>query len=84
MSETELFITGVQNMREAQKDFFENRTRSNLATCKQLEGWVDAWLEKHITEKVQLDFYRQGFQTGETAAVYNVGDEIKDENAGAT
>ena len=84
MSETELFITGVLRMREAQKEFFENRTRSNLAKCKQLETWVDEWLEKHITEKVQLDFYRQGFQTNETPGVYNVSDETEEKKAGAT
>ena len=38
------FTTLVARMREAQKKYFKDRTQSALATSKQLERQVDAWL----------------------------------------
>lgn len=56
MTTHEKFITMVLAMREAQRDLEElpnERTRREvvkLSTC------VDTWLQKYVTEKVQLDF----------------------------
>lgn len=84
MSPTEEFITLVNVMREAQKEFDLQPTRGNLAEKQKREMRVDTWIQKHIAEKVQLELWTRSTKTGETAGVYNVGDEIKDENASAT
>ena len=106
MTPTEEFITLVTVMSEAQKDADENPTRGNMNEKQKRELRVDAWIQKYVAEKVQLELWTRSIeadgklmptpsfdtwvkddgaiQTGETAGVYNVGDEIKDENAGAT
>lgn len=45
------FIELVKAMREAQKDYFKNRTQSGLVRAKNLERQVDTQLEKHTKEK---------------------------------
>lgn len=84
MSSTEEFITLVTVMREAQKDADENPTRGNMNEKQKRELRVDAWIQKHVAEKVQLELWTRSIATNETRGVYNVGDEINDENASAT
>jgi hypothetical protein len=80
---SEEFITLVASMREAQRDYFDNRTRAGLAECKKLETRVDEWLAKHVRDVAQLDCWTRSVKSTELPGVYNVGDESEPEEAAA-
>jgi hypothetical protein len=43
------FVTKVREMRQAQKDYFKNRLKSDLVKSKSLEREVDQALEEGVT-----------------------------------
>lgn len=51
------FKEAVKKMREAQKEFYKARTRSNLAEAKRLEKVVDEMLKKLEEESEQLSLF---------------------------
>lgn len=77
MSTTEQFITLVAKMRDAQRMRADEPTRANVKACEDIEFKVDAWLQKHIAEKVQLELWTRGMQTDEQPGAYNVTRETK-------
>ena len=79
---SELLITMVIAMREAQKEYDEQPTRSNLAERNKNEMRVDTWIQKHIAEKVQLELWTRSVKSSETPGAYNVDHEIEKEEAG--
>lgn len=84
MSAHDDFVTMVMKMRAAQKDFFETKKRSSMVIAVKLETQVDQFLEKYVSEKVQLEMWARSMQTDEMPGVYNVANETKTEQGSAT
>lgn len=75
---SEQFITLVGEMREAQREYFEHHRQSDLQRAQRLEARVDAWIERHVTDLVQLLMWTASSRTDEEPGVYNVAsDETK-------
>lgn len=51
MNEFTNFIQLVKAMRDAQNNYFRNRTQTDLTRAKNLERQVDVQIEKHIKGK---------------------------------
>jgi hypothetical protein len=79
---SEQFITLVAAMRDAQRSYFDLRTRSLLAECKRLEQRVDEWLQNYTAEKVQLEMWSRSMRTDETPGAYNVEHDGETEESG--
>jgi len=77
MTTHEEFITMVLAMREAQIEFFETHRAGALAEAKKYETRVDAWLQKHISEKVQLELWVRSVKSSESPGVYDVDRDDK-------
>ena len=78
------FVTLVMKMRAAQKEFFETKTRSAMKVAVKLETQVDQYLERYISEKVQLEFWSRSMRTDEEPGAYNVThEETADGGGGA-
>jgi hypothetical protein len=82
MTEQEKFITLVATMREAQRDFFDNRSRGALAVAKKYETLVDEFIEKHIAERVQFELWSRAIKTDEMPGAYNVDREKQAKEGG--
>lgn len=81
MTAHEEFITMVLAMREAQRELEEKPTESTRREVVKLATRVDAWLQKYISEKVQLDFWTRSVKGSESPGVYDVGDDGEKEQA---
>lgn len=81
MTTHEEFITMVLAMREAQRELEEKPTESTRREVVKLSQRVDAWLQKYVTEKVQLDLWTRSVKGSESPGVYDVGDDGKKEQA---
>ena len=79
MSSHEEFITMVIALREAQKEFEEKHTHQSMMDRIKYEQRVDVWIQKHIAEKVQLDFWTRSVKGSEMPGVYDVGHGDKEE-----
>lgn len=81
MTTHEEFITMVLAMREAQRELEERPNESTRREVVKLSTRVDAWLQKYISEKVQLDFWTRSVKGSESPGVYDVGDDGEKEQA---
>lgn len=55
---TETFIAIVNDMRKAQKDYFRNRTQTNLEIAKKKERECDAWLTAYYAQSDYDDYLK--------------------------
>lgn len=60
---TETFIAIVDDMRKAQKNYFRNRTQTNLELAKQKERECDAWLTAYYAQCGTDDYLKNLFAT---------------------
>lgn len=72
MTTHEEFITMVLAMREAQRELEERPTETTRREVVKLSTRVDTWLQKYVTEKVQLDFWTRSVKGSESPGVYEV------------
>jgi len=80
---SEAFITMVAALRDAQRQQEQKPTRGGQAECNILAEKVDAWLERHVVEMAQLDFWTRSVKSSELPGAYNVTDETEAKNGGA-
>ena len=84
MTKHEQFIRLVASMREAQRAYDNNRTRSNEAEVKKCETLVDEWLLSDMAEQVQFDLWGRAWMTDEEQGPYNLTDEQHTEEGETT
>ena len=81
MTTHEEFITMVLAMREAQRELEERPNETTRREVVKLSTRVDTWLQKYVTEKVQLDFWIRSAKGSEEPGVYDVGHGDEKEQA---
>ena len=81
MTTHEEFITMVLAMREAQRELEERPNETTRREVVKLSTRVDTWLQKYVTEKVQLDFWTRSVKGSESPGVYDVGHGDEKEQA---
>lgn len=92
MIKQEEFAQLVLEMREAQREWFDFATHLDVPRSRQErqdalkrvkaeEKKVDAWLQKYLGERVQLDMWARNVKGSEVAGVYEVPAKEEDVDA---
>lgn len=92
MTKQDVFIQLVISMREVQREWFDFATHLDvprsrqerqdaLKRAKEAEQKVDAWLQKYLSERVQLDMWARNVKGSEVAGVYEVPAKEEDVDA---